>query len=112
MKEYYMEVLARKQMGQYLSAIEGKFINGCLQRKEVIHHILDVGGGSGRLAIPLHHEGYQVMVTEIHPLALHRLKLQFPNIDCVLTGRKTPRLAYQRLGCRLSIGHSSPCCPF
>ena len=90
MKEHYMEVLSRKQMGHYLTAFEEDFISRCLQGKDTIHHILDVGGGTGRIAIPLHNKGYQVTVTEIHPLALHRLKVHCSDIDSVLTGKRTP----------------------
>jgi len=83
-KKDYMET--KSHMGDYLHHVESQFIAKCLQKTEGVHRILDVGGGYGRLAIPLRKKGYQVTVTEVRPLPLHRLKVHAPQSDGILTG--------------------------
>lgn len=87
MQEYYWDVNNRTRMGRYLTAVETDFINACLQHEPTVHSILDVGGGSGRFAIPLEKKGYRVVVTEVAALPLRWLKIRHPAAQAVLTSR-------------------------
>lgn len=84
MKEYYWDMQNRSRMGQYLTSIEADFIDQCLQQEPDVHTILDVGGGSGRFAIPLEKKGYRVTVTEVRSLPLWWLKKRSPSTDALL----------------------------
>jgi len=88
LEEYYLDRQNRTRVGQYLTTIEGDFISECLQQEIAVHSILDVGGGTGRFAIPLHNKGYQVTITEVQLLPLRHLKAKSPHIDAVLTSRQ------------------------
>ena len=89
MKEYRLDVLNRRRMGQYLTSVEADFIDKCLQQELNVHSILDVGGGYGRFAIPLENKGYRVTVTEVNSRPLRYLKARSPHTDAVLTSPQT-----------------------
>ena len=73
-------------MGQYLTKIEREFINQCLVNNSALKRILDVGGGSGRHAVPVYKMGYKVIVTEVNPVPLRKLQEKEQNIPSILVG--------------------------
>jgi 2-polyprenyl-3-methyl-5-hydroxy-6-metoxy-1,4-benzoquinol methylase len=89
---YYWDIANATGMGRYLTRTEGKFIAGCLEQHPAVRTILDVGGGSGRFAIPLTTRGYHVLVTEASRVPLDSLKPRAPHVPCLLTSEQTGRL--------------------
>jgi len=67
--------------------IEASFIFGALREEPNVHSILDIGGGSGRFAIPLQKRGYKVTVIEVDLLPLSWLKIRSPDSKVLLSGR-------------------------
>jgi 2-polyprenyl-3-methyl-5-hydroxy-6-metoxy-1,4-benzoquinol methylase len=74
--DYYWDIANSTFMGKYLTEIENTFISEYLSNNGYIKNILDVGGGSGRIAIPLSLQGYHITVTEIDLLPLQKLKMK------------------------------------
>jgi SAM-dependent methyltransferase len=77
-------------MGDYLTHFEGNFIAKCIARSPGIKTILDVGGGSGRFAVPLRGEGYYVVVTDVDVVPLRVLARRTAEVPGVLASG-TPR---------------------
>lgn len=65
------------RMGLYKTKAEYNFIKTHLKPNS---KILDIGGGSGRFAIPIHKLGYDITVLEPHPKALEILCKRDPSI--------------------------------
>lgn len=69
-------------MGRYKTRKQLEFIQRSLPRRNL--HVLDVGGGNGRLAVPLADQGYNVTVLDESRLALDLLANEgHPQIQCV-----------------------------
>jgi len=87
--DYYCDRLAATSMGKYSTYVEGSFIQESLMlhlAKSAV--IFDVGGGSGRFAIPLYRNGYRVIVEETNPLPLRILRCREPAIPLILLDSK------------------------
>jgi 2-polyprenyl-3-methyl-5-hydroxy-6-metoxy-1,4-benzoquinol methylase len=66
-------------MGKYKTHMENRFLSNHLPEERL--HILDIGGGSGRFAIPLAEAGHQVTVVDSSPAAMDILRRHnHPNI--------------------------------
>jgi 2-polyprenyl-3-methyl-5-hydroxy-6-metoxy-1,4-benzoquinol methylase len=74
-------------MGAYLFAAEMEFVERSLAEEGpgCPSVLLDVGGGSGRLAVPLASRGYRAVVLEADALPLQWLRRQRPDHPAVLT---------------------------
>ena len=70
----------RNRMGQYRTKKEVDFIGSYLTNKT---KILDIGGGSGRFAIPLHEAGHDVTVVEKNGEAIELLKSRCSDITLI-----------------------------
>jgi 2-polyprenyl-3-methyl-5-hydroxy-6-metoxy-1,4-benzoquinol methylase len=68
------------RMGRYKTKCESDFINKYAKKPK---NILDVGGGSGRFAIPLHKDGHKVTVIDKNNEALEILNKRCSEIDCI-----------------------------
>ena len=68
--------------------------------------IFDAGGGTGRFAIPLYRNGYQVIVEEINPLPLKILLNREPAIPLILLDSKVKLFPIKEssVDCVLCIG--------
>lgn len=84
MKEYWLDSQNRSLMGQYLTSIESFFIYQCLQNTKTTHSVLDIGGGTGRFAIPLKEKGFDVTVIEVQAAPLWWLRTKNPSIHSIL----------------------------
>lgn len=67
-------------MGRAKTKSEYDFISKYLNSPKTI---LDIGGGSGRFAIPLKNSGHEVTVLDLSEPALKMLKARNPEISCV-----------------------------
>lgn len=105
--EYYWDCANATAMGQYLTRVEWSFIEQSLREYPGIQTILDIGGGSGRFAMPLHEAGYKVVVTEVNPLPLSITRRRVPQLGCILTANgdttRTLPLRDASLDCVLCI---------
>ena len=81
--EYYWDVANATTMGRYLTKTEYMFIDQCLRKNHFIQNILDVGGGSGRFAVPLYERGFNVVVLEKDLLPLHKLNKRKSEISTI-----------------------------
>jgi ubiquinone/menaquinone biosynthesis C-methylase UbiE len=79
---YYPDIANSTVMGKYLTKKEQELINAILE-KEYLHDLLllDIGGGSGRFAIPLNSKGINVVVLDSSANALELLKNKQRNIS-------------------------------
>jgi cyclopropane fatty-acyl-phospholipid synthase-like methyltransferase len=68
------------RMGRYRFIHEFQFIKKYLGKGE---KLLDIGGGSGRFAIPLMELGYQVTVVDKNVEAISLIKQRSPAIRCI-----------------------------
>lgn len=68
------------KMGRAKTKSESDFISKYLNSPKTI---LDIGGGSGRFAIPLKNSGHEVTVLDLSEPALKILKERNPKINCV-----------------------------
>lgn len=68
------------KMGRYKTKSESDFINHFLNSPK---KILDIGGGSGRFAIPLKELGHDVTVIDLNEHAIKLLKSKNPSINCI-----------------------------
>lgn len=91
MNPYYWDVQNRTRQGQYLTSVEDEFLTSCLKDKTSTRRILDVGGGSGRFAIPTDKKGFKVVVSEVNPLPLSWLKVRSPLTDAILVSPNISR---------------------
>jgi len=94
-------------MGKYLTQVQGSFIEECLMldlTKPAV--IFDVGGGTGRFAIPFYRNGYRVIVEEIDPLPLKILLNREPAIPLILLDSKVKLFPIKEssVDCVLCIG--------
>ena len=67
--------------GKYKSKLETEFINNHLPKKQL--KVLDIGGGSGRFAIPLAEGGNEVTVVEPNKEALTLLRQRNSAVICI-----------------------------
>lgn len=65
------------RMGRYKTKVEFNFISIYLNRNK---EILDVGGGSGRFAIPLHQAGHKITIVERNSKAIDILMSRCPEV--------------------------------
>ena len=69
-------------MGRYKTRKQLEFIRRCLPRKGL--RLLDLGGGNGRLAVPLADSGHQVTVLDESKLAIDLLRQEgHPRVGCI-----------------------------
>lgn len=76
---YFPDIANSTIMGKYLTNKEQELINSVLE-KEYNPLLLDIGGGSGRFAIPLYSNGTNVIVLDSSANALELLKNKQRNI--------------------------------
>ncbi len=95
MQEYKWDIKNNSRMGRYLTDLESCFVRHALNSCPNVHLILDVGGGSGRLALPLAEGGYRVIVTEsdVRPLSTIRHTNQI--IEAILVGSRSKCLPFR-----------------
>lgn len=72
--EYHPDWLNTVALGQYLDTVERQFILSTLARDPSVHRLVDLSGGSGRIAIPLVQHGFDVTVTDVSIIPLRRLR--------------------------------------
>ena len=72
-KEYYWDIANRTQMGKYLIRKEIGVLD-MFFKKGNRRSCLDIGGGSGKVALPLLRRGYRVTIVEPERLATKRFK--------------------------------------
>lgn len=80
---YFWDTLNNTALGLYLTQKEHEFIQRSIKSGDSKKHILDVGGGSGRFAIPLHRDRHELTVVERHKRALLLLKGREKDIKCI-----------------------------
>lgn len=74
-EEYFPDIANSTIMGKYVTKKEQEFINLILEKEYLNNPILlDIGGGSGRFAIPLHSKGLNVIVFDSSANALQLLR--------------------------------------
>lgn len=93
--EFLWDRMNRTRMGRYLTTVEVEFIIEGLARAPHVRTVLDVGGGSGRLAIPLQRRGYHVIVTEAEMLPLRWLAAKSPETPRVVTSAGAHTLPFR-----------------
>jgi cyclopropane fatty-acyl-phospholipid synthase-like methyltransferase len=74
-------------MGQYLTQKELQFIDSIVQQPNL--NILDIGGGSGRFAIPLSQRGENVTVLDVSEVAIGSLKKKSNRIKTIVGDGET-----------------------
>ena len=75
----------RNEMGRYKTARQLEFIRGQLSGPSL--RILDIGGGGGRIAVPLAQDGHHVTVVDISQQALDLLTARTgETVDVALAG--------------------------
>lgn len=79
---YFPEFAASTVMGRYITQKEMDFIDTFLEG-EHNRLILDVGGGSGRFAIPLYKKGANIIVLDYDQVPLSILRDKGENISCI-----------------------------
>lgn len=78
---YYPDIANSTAMGKYLTKIEQELINSILGKRHLNDSLLlDIGGGSGRFAIPLYLKGVDLVVLDSSANALHILKSKQKNV--------------------------------
>ncbi len=90
--EYHPDWLNTVALGQYLDNVERQFILSTLTRDPSIHKLVDLSGGSGRIAVPLAQHGYDVTVTDVSIIPLRRLRQKDHSIRAELVDATTPVL--------------------
>lgn len=103
--EYYWDRANGTRMGHYLTQVEGQFISHSLAHYPTVKTILDIGGGSGRFAIPLHRQGYRVLVAEADHVPLGKITPRMPDLPCIRISPTAQKLAIasQSIDCVLCI---------
>jgi SAM-dependent methyltransferase len=79
-------------MGQYLTRVEGAFIRQALASRPRPQVVLDIGGGSGRFAVPLHQAGHRLVVADVDTTPLRILGRRAPGVGRVLVGDRIDEL--------------------
>jgi ubiquinone/menaquinone biosynthesis C-methylase UbiE len=92
-QDFFWDQANTTRMGCYLTRVEGRFITEGLARSHWVKTILDIGGGSGRFAIPLYQQGYRVIVADSDTVPLHVLSRRQPGVDRILTYGGAQKLA-------------------
>ncbi|RXA20923.1 class I SAM-dependent methyltransferase [Methanosarcina sp. MSH10X1] len=89
---YYPDFANSTLMGTYLTKKEEEFINFILEKEHLNNSLLlDIGGGSGRFAIPLHLKGRKVVVLDSSANALSSLKNKQSDLPTIRgNGEKLP----------------------
>lgn len=90
--EYHPDWLNTVALGQYLNNVERQFILSTLTRDPSVHKLVDLSGGSGRIAVPLAQLGYDVTVTDVSIIPLRRLRQKDHLIRAELVDATTPVL--------------------
>jgi ubiquinone/menaquinone biosynthesis C-methylase UbiE len=90
--EYHPDWLNTVALGQYLDHVERQFILSTLTRDPSVHKLVDLSGGSGRIAVPLAQLGYDVTVTDVSIIPLRRLRQKDHSIRAELVDATTPVL--------------------
>jgi len=81
MDEYYWDYVNEKtKMGLYITKTEKKLIDESLEEEKIL---LDVGGGSGRFAVPLYEKGYNIVCLEKDFIPLKKLNRKNSGIKSV-----------------------------
>lgn len=91
-------------LGLYLTRKEREFIQRSIENGDSKKHILDVGGGSGRFAIPLDRQGYELTVIERDKTPLLLLKDKEKNIKCIQGDAKSLPLVRNSFDGIIAIG--------
>jgi ubiquinone/menaquinone biosynthesis C-methylase UbiE len=68
--EWAVDVYNRSKIGTYLASKELQYIKDVLQGNAQVQRVLEIGCGSGKIAIPLHREGYEMVGVDIDELPL------------------------------------------
>lgn len=89
---FHWDVVNVRAMGQYLTRVEGCFIQQSLARRPRPQFVLDIGGGSGRFAVPLHEAGHQVLVLDVDATPLRILARSAPGIGRALVSGRIDEL--------------------
>jgi SAM-dependent methyltransferase len=77
---FHWDVVNVRAMGRYLTEVEGVFIQRAFAQLSVPATVLDVGGGSGRFAIPLQDAGHRVVVVDPDLTPLRALARCAPDV--------------------------------
>jgi 2-polyprenyl-3-methyl-5-hydroxy-6-metoxy-1,4-benzoquinol methylase len=81
--EWILDKFYRTTYGQYTTKCCLDFITKNLESSERNLHILDVGGGNGRFAIPLIERGHQVTINELDDKLIEILKREQPALSAI-----------------------------
>ncbi len=105
MREYQWDVKNDSRMGRYLTGLESGFVRSALNSLPNVQNIIDVGGGSGRLALPLACGGYRVIVTESDMRPLSTIRSVNQSLDAILVGGGSKCLPFRNssVDCILAI---------
>lgn len=88
---YFPDSANSTVMGQYLTVKEHEFIDIFLNKKFKNRLFLDIGGGSGRFAIPIFRKGANISVLDCDLKAISKLNNKNKNIPCIIgDGEKLP----------------------
>lgn len=101
---YRYDIWNNTPFGLYLTQKEDEFIQRSIKSRDPKKHILDVGGGSGRFAIPLHRQGYEPTVVEMNKKALLLLKDKERDINCIQGDAKSLPLVTSSFDGIIAIG--------
>ena len=85
---FHWDVVNVRAMGQYLTRVEGRFIQQSLAARPRPQLVLDIGGGSGRFAVPLYEAGHCPLVLDVDPTPLRILTRNAPGVGrALVSGR-------------------------
>lgn len=102
--EWWWDTWINTPLGLYLRQKEHEFIQRSIKSGNSKKHVLDVGGGSGRFAIPLYRQGYELTVVELDKTPLSLLKDKEKNIKCVQGDAKALPFIIRSFDCIIAIG--------
>lgn len=102
-REYYWDIVNRSRMGQYLTEVELDFIKQSVIESRGTKDILDIGGGSGRFAIPLYKMGLNPTVLEKDSIPLKKLIEKKEDMPCVLADAHLLPFKNNTFDCILAI---------
>lgn len=89
---FHWDVVNVRAMGQYLTHVEGHFIEQSLAGRPRPQTVLDIGGGSGRVAVPLHEAGHRPLVVDVDATPLRILARQAPGVGRALVSDRIDEL--------------------
>ncbi len=81
-------------LGQYLDSVERQFIVTTLTQDPSVRRLVDLSGGSGRIAVPLAQQGYDVTVTDVSIVPLRRLRQKNRSLNVELTDPTAPVIPF------------------